>query len=79
VGNRLAIPARAQDNYEIQVYSDDTVAPGHTMVELGLHVRDHSALACFRMGMSGSASFQTRWKSISGFFCVQLWCGGSAD
>jgi len=26
--------ARAQDNYEIQVYSYDTVAPGHTMVEL---------------------------------------------
>jgi len=27
-------PARAQDNYEIQVYSYETVAPGHTMVEL---------------------------------------------
>src|SRR5437764_7821641 len=25
---------RAQDNYEIQVYSYDTVEPGHTMVEL---------------------------------------------
>ncbi len=24
----------AQDNYEIQVYPYDTVAPGHTMVEL---------------------------------------------
>src|SRR2546429_5120853 len=31
-----AIPraVRAQDNYEIQVYSYDTVEPGHTMVEL---------------------------------------------
>ncbi len=28
------IPARAQDNYEIQVYGSETVAPGHTMVEL---------------------------------------------
>jgi hypothetical protein len=27
-------PARAQDNYEIQVYGADTVQPGHTMVEL---------------------------------------------
>jgi hypothetical protein len=26
--------ARAQDNYEIQVYGYDTVEPGHTMVEL---------------------------------------------
>src|ERR1700682_453961 len=26
--------AGAQDNYEIQVYSYDTVQPGHTMVEL---------------------------------------------
>src|SRR5260370_24431281 len=26
--------ARAQDNYEIQVYAYDTVKPGHTMVEL---------------------------------------------
>ena len=26
--------ARAQDNYEIQVYGSDTVAPGRTMVEL---------------------------------------------
>lgn len=30
----LAIPAAAQDNYEIQVYSYETVEPGHTMVEL---------------------------------------------
>ena len=29
-----AIPLHAQDNYEIQVYSYDTVPPGHTMVEL---------------------------------------------
>lgn len=29
-----AAVARAQDNYEIQVYSYDTVEPGHTMVEL---------------------------------------------
>jgi hypothetical protein len=28
------LPARAQDNYEIQVYSYDLVDPGHTMVEL---------------------------------------------
>jgi hypothetical protein len=26
--------ARAQENYEIQVYAYDTVEPGHTMVEL---------------------------------------------
>jgi hypothetical protein len=26
--------ASAQDNYEIQVYGADTVAPGHTMFEL---------------------------------------------
>src|SRR5256885_8098698 len=30
----LCIPAAAQENYEIQVYGYDTVAPGHTMVEL---------------------------------------------
>ena len=31
----LAAPlARAQDNYEIQVYGSDLVDPGHTMVEL---------------------------------------------
>jgi hypothetical protein len=30
----LALPALAQDNYEIQVYGSDTVAPGATMVEL---------------------------------------------
>jgi chitodextrinase len=29
-----AAPAAAQDNYEIQVYGADTVAPGSTMVEL---------------------------------------------
>jgi hypothetical protein len=29
-----ALPAFAQENYEIQVYGYDTVAPGHTMVEL---------------------------------------------
>jgi hypothetical protein len=28
------MPAAAQDNYEIQVYPYETVAPGHTMVEL---------------------------------------------
>ena len=28
----------------------------------------YSALASFRMGMSGSASFQSGWKSISGYF-----------
>jgi len=30
----VTIPVRAQDNYEIQVYGSDLVAPGHTMVEL---------------------------------------------
>jgi hypothetical protein len=30
----LLVPARAQDNYEIQVYSYDLVEPHHTMVEL---------------------------------------------
>jgi hypothetical protein len=29
-----AIPARAQDNYEVQVYGADTILPMHTMVEL---------------------------------------------
>lgn len=29
----LSLPMRAQDNYEIQVYGVDTVAPGTTMVE----------------------------------------------
>jgi len=29
-----ALPVFAQENYEIQVYGYDTVAPGHTMVEL---------------------------------------------
>jgi hypothetical protein len=29
-----ALPARAQDNYEIQVYGADTVPPNHLMVEL---------------------------------------------
>ena len=28
------LPARAQDNYEIQVYGAELVAPKHTMVEL---------------------------------------------
>src|SRR5271169_5882117 len=30
----LAAAARGQDNYEIQVYGSETVAPGMTMVEL---------------------------------------------
>lgn len=30
----LALPAHAQDNYEIQVYGVDTVVPSHTMAEL---------------------------------------------
>lgn len=30
----LCLPARAQDNYEIQVYGYDQVEPHHTMVEL---------------------------------------------
>ena len=30
----VTIPVQAQDNYEIQVYGSDLVAPGHTMVEL---------------------------------------------
>jgi hypothetical protein len=30
----IALPATAQDNYEIQVYGYDTVAPAHTMLEL---------------------------------------------
>jgi hypothetical protein len=30
----FAVPAFAQDNYEIQVYGADLVEPGHTMVEL---------------------------------------------
>ena len=30
----VTIPARAQGNYEIQVYGSDLVDPGHTMVEL---------------------------------------------
>ena len=29
-----AAHARAQDNYEIQVYGSDLIDPGHTMVEL---------------------------------------------
>ncbi len=29
-----AVPARAQDNYEIQVYGSGLLDPGHTMVEL---------------------------------------------
>src|SRR6266536_5780160 len=29
-----SVPAFAQDNYEIQIYGYDTVAPGSTMVEL---------------------------------------------
>jgi len=28
------LPAAAQENYEIQVYGSETVAPGNTMVEL---------------------------------------------
>lgn len=30
----VACPLLAQDNYEIQVYGSETMAPGHTMVEL---------------------------------------------
>jgi len=33
-GTIFSVRAAAQDNYEIQVYSYETVAPGHTMVEL---------------------------------------------
>jgi hypothetical protein len=33
-----AVPAAAQDNYEIQVYGSETVAPGSTMVELHSNV-----------------------------------------
>ena len=34
IGAIFSVRAAAQDNYEIQVYSYETVAPGHTMVEL---------------------------------------------
>src|SRR5712691_2537865 len=34
VNTWLAAPALAQDNFEIQVYGSETVAPGRTMVEL---------------------------------------------
>ncbi len=34
VDSAMITAAGAQDNYEIQVYGVDTVAPGHTMVEL---------------------------------------------
>ena len=34
LGATLAGPARAQDNYEIQVYGSETVERHHTMVEL---------------------------------------------
>lgn len=37
-GVAACIPACGQDNYEIQVYGADTVAPGHTMVELHSNV-----------------------------------------
>ena len=30
----MALPLVAQDNYEVQVYGAETLAPGHTMVEL---------------------------------------------
>src|SRR6266446_1815271 len=33
-GVAASAPALAQDNYEIQVYSAETVAPGATMIEL---------------------------------------------
>jgi hypothetical protein len=46
-----AAPIYGQDNYEIQVYPSDTVAPGHTMVELhsnftfeGFKTGDHGVL-----------------------------------
>ena len=46
-----ALPLYGQDNYEIQVYGSDTVAPGHTMVELhsnftfeGFKTGDHGVL-----------------------------------
>ena len=43
------LPLAAQDNYEIQVYGAETVAPGHTMVEL------HSNLTVegFKTGVDG--------------------------
>src|SRR5229473_7152309 len=31
---KMTIPCQAQANYEIQVYGSETVAPGHTMLEL---------------------------------------------
>ncbi len=34
LASAIALAMRAQDNYEIQVYASDTVAPGRTMVEL---------------------------------------------
>ena len=34
LGTLVCLPAKAQDNYEIQVYGVDTVDRGHTMVEL---------------------------------------------
>lgn len=45
----VSLPLAAQDNYEIQVYGAETVAPGHTMVEL------HSNLTVegFKTGLDG--------------------------
>jgi hypothetical protein len=34
IAGTFCSPARAQDNYEIQVYGYDQVEPGHTMIEL---------------------------------------------
>lgn len=45
----LAASARAQDNYEIQVYGSDLVEPGHTMVELHSNFTAHG----FRTSVDG--------------------------
>src|SRR5690349_24409349 len=41
IGALTAAPVAAQENFEIQVYGSETVAPGSTMVEL------HSNVAAF--------------------------------
>src|SRR5256884_2353251 len=63
----LSNTAQAQDNYEIQVYSYDTVEPHHTMVEL------HSNFT-----FEGSKTFQdrksTRLNSSHGYISYAVFC-----
>jgi hypothetical protein len=72
-------PARAQDNYEIQVYGGDTVEPGKTMVEFhsnftvdgrrtaqnGVYATNHAFHETLEITRGWNSWFETGWYTFT--------------